>query len=396
MTPGARVQAAMDLLDQIIVAARDGGAAADVIATRFFRERRYAGSADRRAVRQIAWDAIRQFGNRPSSGRTALVAMADADEDISRLFTGEGHAPAPIVEGEPRAVAAPVAEDVMAMLDARIAGPELDALLQRAPLDLRINRARLAPGMALPDGQALPAPVDGLRLPADTRVSDHPAYLAGAIEIQDLASQWVAHICQPAASETVVDLCAGAGGKALALAAAMNGQGRLIACDTDRGRLQQVPPRAERAGAAGIECRLLNPGREEESMHDILGTADLVLVDAPCSGSGTWRRNPEARWRLTRGRMDQLVALQARLLELAMKILAPRGRIVYAVCSIMPAEGEEQVNGFLARHPDMMAGNFDADMPGALIGRPAGPGRLLTPLHDGCDGFFVATLRRSA
>ena len=209
---------------------------------------------------------------------------------------------------------------------------------------------------------------------------------------------------------TVVDLCAGSGGKTLALAAAMSGAGggsggssggstgdgtgRLIACDSDRRRIQQLPTRAERAGAEGIETRLLNPQDEAAALADLVGSADVVLVDAPCSGSGTWRRNPEARWRLTPQRLKRLEEEQARLLDVAAPLLAPGGALVYAVCAITRAEGEEQIGAFLARHRGWSVEDPFATLPGgAQIGRAAGKGRLLTPHHDATDGFFLARLR---
>jgi 16S rRNA (cytosine967-C5)-methyltransferase len=203
---------------------------------------------------------------------------------------------------------------------------------------------------------------------------------------------------------TVVDLCAGAGGKTLALAAAMvdtEGQvaGRLIACDTDRRRLQQMPPRAERAGIDAIDARLLDPRKEMEALDDLCNTADVVLVDAPCSGSGTWRRNPDGRWRLTPQRLSALIAEQSRLLDIAAKLVAPGGALVYAVCAITRGEGEAQVSAFLTRHkgwtvddaltPSFGAGGVSSDAPG----RASGAGRLLTPAHDATDGFFIARLK---
>jgi 16S rRNA (cytosine967-C5)-methyltransferase len=186
----------------------------------------------------------------------------------------------------------------------------------------------------------------------------------------------------------VIDLCAGAGGKTLALAADMADQGQIIAADSDRGRLQRLPQRAQRAGATMIESRLINPGHEAEALADVAGQADLVLVDAPCSGSGTWRRNPEMRWRVTPERLERLVALQARLLDIAAGLVAPGGRLVYAVCSLLAEEGRDQAAALTARSslvPEEIA---------ISAGRATGSGLLLTPGHDGTDGFFVARWRR--
>ena len=184
----------------------------------------------------------------------------------------------------------------------------------------------------------------------------------------------------------MIDLCAGAGGKTLALAADMANRGRLIACDTDRARLSRLPPRAERAGATIVETVLLDPHREAEALAEWRAGVDAVLVDAPCSGAGTWRRNPEARWRLSEAQLARYEATQARLLDLAAGLLRPGGRLVYVTCSLLDAEGADQVARFLARHP-----GWRAERPLAH-GRPRGAGARLTPLHDGTDGFFVAHL----
>lgn len=396
MTPAARVQSAIELLDQIIFAAREGGAAADTIASRFFKERRYAGSGDRRAIRELVWGAIRRFGKAPDSGRAAMLALADGDAELAALFTGETNAPGPIFKHEPRATGSVMPKWLLPHLDARVGGKggnaaELAALLERAPLDLRVNPMR-AEGVDLPEGEPLPAPLNGLRLAGDTPVLETGAYLYGAIEVQDAGSQWVSWACDAKPGQTVIDLCAGAGGKTLALAAAMAGEGRLIACDSDRKRIQSLPPRADRAGAEGIETRLLNPGDEWDMLSDLQAAADVVLVDAPCSGSGTWRRNPEARWRLTPARLDRLVEQQARLLDLAARLVAPGGALVYAVCAITREEGEQQIGAFIERTRGWSAEDvFTGATSG--IGRPAGGGRLLTPHHDKTDGFFIARLR---
>jgi 16S rRNA (cytosine967-C5)-methyltransferase len=186
---------------------------------------------------------------------------------------------------------------------------------------------------------------------------------------------------------TVVDLCAGAGGKTLALAAEMANEGRIIACDTDRARLSRMQPRLDRAAVSIAETRLLHPAREAKALADLAGAADLVLVDAPCSGTGTWRRNPETRWRLTPERLERLTALQAHLLDLAATLVRPGGALVYAVCSLLHEEGEGQAEAFTRRSA------LIAEPVEMAAGRPAGSGRLLSPAHDGTDGFFVARWR---
>src|SRR4029079_6941880 len=265
---------------------------------------------------------------------------------------------------------------------------EWPALLERAPLDLRVSIARTTREEML---EALPgsAPTAispwGIRLETDSRVDDHPAFEQGLVEVQDEGSQLIALACAARDGERIVDLCAGGGGKSLALAAAAP-QADILATDSNRARLPKLAPRVERARAR-IEARLLNPPKEVEELADWRGNADLVLVDAPCSGSGTWRRNPEGRWRLTADRLCGLRALQQRLLDIAAELVRPGGRLVYAVCSILSREGSGQIERFLSRRS-----SWTVQETGIAGGRPVGGGRLLTPGHDGTDGFFVARL----
>ena len=390
MTPAAHAGAAIEILDEVIAAARGGGAAADTLISRYFATRRYAGSKDRRAVRELVYRAIRAWPEAPPSGRAALLGLADAD--VAALFDGSPHAPEPAGEGEivtrPQGTVPPWLET---RLDLLIDTEEGSALLERARLDLRVNLLRgtrdeaLA---ALPEAAPTPLSPLGLRLPDGTRVEETEAWRSGLVEVQDEGSQLLAMACAAAPDATVVDLCAGAGGKTLALAAGMGNRGRLVASDIDRGRLSRMRPRLERAGVSIVEPRLLDPKREREALADLAGAADLVLVDAPCSGTGTWRRNPELRWRLTPERLARFVTAQAYLLDLGWELVRPGGVLVYAVCSLLAEEGRGQAEAFAARSS---AVSEKLPMPG---GRPAGPGRLLSPAQDGTDGFFVARWRR--
>jgi 16S rRNA (cytosine967-C5)-methyltransferase len=228
----------------------------------------------------------------------------------------------------------------------------------------------------------------GMRLPPDSRIDSHPDYQAGKFEVQDEGSQLIALACQAGAGERIIDLCAGAGGKALAIAAAAP-DAEILATDSNRARLAQLPLRAERAGAA-IQTQLLDPPRELDQLKFWQGLADVVLVDAPCSGSGTWRRNPEGRWRLTPERLDQLIATQQRVLQIGAELVRPGGRLVYAVCSILSREGAGQADAFLSSHSSWIAQD-----PLEHGGRLDGKGRLLTPGHDATDGFFIARFVRA-
>ncbi|WP_294235485.1 RsmB/NOP family class I SAM-dependent RNA methyltransferase [uncultured Sphingomonas sp.] len=392
MTPGARTQAAIELLDEIVAAAASGGAAADTLIARYFATRRYAGSKDRRAVRELVYAAIRLAGPVPASGRAAMVALADIDPAVAATFDGEGHGPAPIRSNEPRAERG-VAPDwlVEALAESGLDERQQGALVGRAPLDIRVNSLATNREAVLeqwPEASPTPHAPLGLRLPNGTAVEASDIYRAGLVEVQDEGSQLVGAALNAQPGEWLVDLCAGAGGKTLQIAAAMANQGTLLACDIDRARLQRLAPRAERAGATIVESRLLNPGRETEMLADWASKADGVLIDAPCSGTGTWRRNPEARWRLTPERLARLSDMQRQVLEVGATLVKPGGRLVYIVCSLLDAEGTDQVATFLAGHPGWSTLPVEP-----AIGSSHGLGQRLDPATHGTDGFFVACLR---
>lgn len=395
MTPAARVQTAIEILDQIAAAAREGGAPADVIFAEAMRARRYAGSKDRRAIRELVYAAIRAVRSVPDSGRAAMLALADQDAELAALFDGAPYAPAAIGPEEPRAELGLAAPALIDLFDPLIGAAEHAAMLTRAPLDLRANRAKIdraALAELLGAGEAIAGTADGVRLAPEFAAVQHPAFADGLFEVQDAASQLAAEAVGAADGMVIVDLCAGAGGKTLALAAAAPGA-RIIACDINRARLQQLGPRAGRAGAANIETRLLNPGQESAMLSDLLGQADAVIIDAPCSGSGTWRRSPELRWRLTPQRLARHRAEQAALLAIGATLVRPGGVLIYATCSVLAAEGRDQIAAFLAAHNGAWRADLTS-LPKAL-GRAAGEGILFTPHHDASDGFYLARLQRA-
>lgn len=392
MTPPARVQAAIDILDAVIDAARGQGASADRIAADWFRARRFVGSKDRRAIRDLVWSAIRACGDVPITGRAAMLRLAKGDATLAALFDGSNYGPAPVAVDDPVADAgvAP-AWLVDQMIASGLDGDEHAALLGRAPLDLRANTLKITRDelrLRLPTESEPTVAPNALRLPSGTAAESWPEFAEGLFEIQDSGSQIACMALDVQPGEAVVDLCAGAGGKTLGLGAAMRNTGNLLACDIDRARLSRLPDRAARAGVL-VESCLLNPGRELEALGDWVGKADAVMIDAPCSGTGTWRRNPEARWRLDAKALARYHAMQANVLDIGAKLVRPGGRLTYVVCSLLDAEGVGRINAFLAANTD-----WDAHLPALPAGHPHGKGWRLTPFRDDTDGFFFATLIR--
>ncbi len=392
MKPAARVQAAIEILDSVIEAALARGAPADRLIADWFRSHRFAGSKDKRAIRDLVYRAIRACGPVPQSGRAAMLRLVQANPPFGELFDGSQYGPAEIGDAELSADGGVAPHWLADRLSASgIVGKEAEALLGRAPLDIRVNALK-----ARRDDLELPSPMEtlptlnGLRLPAGTQIEQWDAYQGGLIEIQDAGSQLACEAVGAQPGETIIDLCAGAGGKTLALAAAMQNSGTLVACDTDRRRLGQLAPRAERAGAKISETILLNPGKEQESLEDWQGRADAVLVDAPCSGTGTWRRNPESRWRLTEKELERLIELQQHVLDVAAKLVRPGGRLIYVTCSLLDDEGPRQIVRFKSQHAE-----FKPTKIALPLGADHGTGWRLTPHRDGTDGFFFASLARS-
>ncbi|MEO1044813.1 MAG: RsmB/NOP family class I SAM-dependent RNA methyltransferase [Pseudomonadota bacterium] len=402
MTPAARVQAAIELLDAIIIAARDGGASADVVTARFLKERRYMGSKDRRAVRNLVYDAIRLIGERPANGRAAMAVLAAVQPDLQPLFDGSRYGPQSLSEAE--RVSAPgarIPQWLIPLLPDFIGEEEIAALLDRAPLDLRMTPGtKEAVADAFPEMEFSRHLPYAARLAAGTRVQDSTAWRDGLMDIQDWGSQAICALCDAPQRAHIIDLCAGAGGKTLALAQQSPADTRILASDVSRARLAELPPRAARLGIESIETRLLDPGSESAMLADRAGQADCVLVDAPCSGTGVWRRNPEARWRLDARRLERLCNTQSRLLDIAAALVQPGGALVYAVCSILPCEGSAQIAAFLGRH-----GGWSVEAGDFPLGRTVGPagvqpgesalGLMLTPAHDATDGFFLTRLVKS-
>ncbi|HTP61893.1 MAG TPA: RsmB/NOP family class I SAM-dependent RNA methyltransferase [Burkholderiales bacterium] len=270
-------------------------------------------------------------------------------------------------------------------------------LLGTAPLDLRVNLAKLTRAEALAqlglEGALTELSPAGIRLKGKPAVNRHPLFLAGAVEVQDEGSQLLAYLLAPRRGEMVVDFCAGAGGKTLALSMLMHGTGRLYAMDVSGKRLRELAPRAARAGISNVHPIALASEADVRAKR-LAGKIDRVLVDAPCSGFGTLRRNPDLKWRHDAVAVEELGAKQARILNAAAKLLKPGGRLVYATCSILPDENEVIADAFAAGHPEFKVLSCAELLATQRIPLDTGERLRLWPHRHGTDGFFAAAYER--
>jgi len=398
VTPAARTEAAIELLGLVL----EGERPADAVANDYFRARRFIGSSDRRAVAERVWRVLRSYRrlgwwlrDQPTP-RLLIAASLVLDGGTLDDFTGGRFAPRVLAPSE-RAVLGRLegrSLDHPSMPDAvrlevpdwivgRIAPEDLRALLQPATLDLRVNllKATRDEARAALAGEGVEATLTplspwGLRVDGRRQVTTGAAFRGGLVEIQDEGSQLVAALVDARPGMRVADLCAGAGGKTLALAMTMQNRGQLIACDVLAARLDNAVQRLRRAGVHNAERHLLVRGDKWIKRH--AEQFDRVLVDAPCTGTGTWRRNADARLRLGEDDMAELLPKQTAILDQAASLVRKGGRLVYATCSLLAEENEDQVTGFLSRH----SGFAQTD---ALA---------LSPARHGTDGFFAAVLER--
>jgi 16S rRNA (cytosine967-C5)-methyltransferase len=432
MTPSARLSAAIEVLADIDARRRP---AADALKD-WGLGHRFAGSGDRAAIAGLVYDAMRRKASSAwlmgeSTSRAVAIGMLRRErgmdtQTIGALCSGARYAPPPLTDGERSALdgdaltSAPphVVGDYPEWLDANLThvfgderAAEGEALARRAPLDLRVNALAAERDDELADLAHLDAEPTrwspfGLRikLSADARspaIHAEPAFIKGKIEIQDEGSQLAALLSGAAPGEQVIDLCAGAGGKTLALAAAMDNRGQLYATDNDKRRLAPIHERIERAGARSIQVR--TPKGSADTLTDLVGRADLVLIDAPCTGIGTWRRNPDAKWRIRPGALAERIKEQEAVLERAVPLVKPGGRIAYITCSVLAEENGDRISAFAAAHPD-----FSVEKPTVTVNRlgeraylfaravlMSGEGLLMTPRRTDTDGFFVSLMRRA-
>ncbi len=434
MTPGARYQAAIDLIET----ADSVDAPLDGVLKRWAREHRYAGGGDRRAIRGLVYGIVRhrralawwlERSDVRVTGRSLLLAAlvlldrVDAAE-LAAAFGAGKYAAAALDDGERALIESLSGQNIHhaaqprdvrlnypAWLDPALEAAfgstlddELTALSAEASVDLRANtlkgdRATAIARLAEDGIEAVPtafSPV-GLRLPGRVQLGQGQAWKDGLVEVQDEGSQLVALLTDAEPGSAVLDLCAGGGGKALALAAAMQNQGRLVACDSAEARLRQIRPRLARAGVTIVAEQVI-ANETDPWLFGEAGVFDRVLVDAPCSGSGAWRRHPEAKLTLTPETVSDMAVLQKRLLAAAAALVRPGGRLIYATCSILPEENDAVVDAFLADGPAfreipagdiwsrVAAGDFPCD----------GDRLMLTPHRHDTDGFFAAVLERGS
>ena len=430
MTPAARVSAAMEVLADIETRRRP---ASDALKD-WGLSRRFAGSGDRAAIAGLVYDVLRRRASsawimgdeRPRSLvlGTLRLERGLSPAEIASLCSGERFAPEPLSDAErarlegaslddaPAHVAGDFPEWLAPSLE-RVFGEETaaeaGALARRAPLDLRVNTLKASRELVAAELAHLgPAPTPhspwGLRVmhgPGERApsVQSDPAFLKGLVEIQDEGSQVAALLAGAKAGEQVLDLCAGGGGKTLALAAATDNRGQIYATDSDQRRLAPIHARLERAGVRNVQVR--TPRGRTDAVGDLDGKIDLVLVDAPCTGTGTWRRNPDSKWRVRPGSLAARQNEQAAVLDRAADLVRPGGRIAYITCSILPEENDEAVAGLLERRPGFAALDGHGTLVSAGLATMADAVRFtsfglqMSPLRTGTDGFYVALIRRT-
>jgi 16S rRNA (cytosine967-C5)-methyltransferase len=382
MLPAARVSAAIEVLDRML-----GGAAIDPALTNWGRANRFAGSGDRAAIRDLVFDAWRcrrsyaALGGGETGRGLMLGRLRAAGEDASLVFTGIGHAPAALTDADDQRVPNELeALDCPEWLAPRLQhslggqfGAVMHALQHRAPMFFRVNLAKTTRDSVISllakdgiEAVAHPLATASLNILTPSRnIMKMQCYVDGLIEFQDAASQAVIEDIPLHPGQKVLDYCAGGGGKTLALAARQNIE--IWAHDAEPARMRDLPDRAKRAGAKiGI---LTDPAKH--------APYDLVLVDAPCSGSGSWRRDPAGKWALTEARLAELTQLQAHILAEAAPLMAQTGQLAYVTCSLLADENEDQIDHFLQHFPGWISVSS----------------HHLTPL-DGGDGFFLAMLTR--
>lgn len=438
MTPGARAQAAIELIDQILVAWQsEKRIPADKLLEGYFKAHRYIGSKDRGAISELVYwtlrnKAIVEWWLAKSefpylAGRSyifaAMLLRGEVDaHTLSSITKDSKYSPLPLSDAEKklgeklagRSLTHPqmplhVKLNYPEWLHERIEEcfgdyieEELEALSEQAPTDLRVNtlkatREQLLAALRREGFAAEPTPTSpvGVRLTKRAPIFTAECFKKGWFEVQDEGSQMVALLTDARPGDKVIDFCAGAGGKTLAVAAQMENKGRLLAWDVSKKRLDQISQRLRRAGVDNVQTHVLETESDAFVKRHKL-SADRVLVDAPCSGTGTWRRNPDLKWRFTQQDLDEILAVQERILDSAARLVKPGGRLIYATCSFLKSENDQQITKFLTKRSDFRVVCAQKVWDKALP--ESEPGKVsylwVTPHQDGVDGFFAAVLER--
>jgi 16S rRNA (cytosine967-C5)-methyltransferase len=428
MTPAARLQTAIELLDEILT----GDRPADSVMAKYFRDRRFIGGGDRRSISDQTWRVLRHraeltwaLGTEQVTGRLYVAADLARNERkstdaIAGLFSGAKNGPLPLSSNERRMVERAGARETQTPREAKLECPawllakfdaafgadadkEVAALNGEADMDLRANTLKTTRDAVLAEllardfpAAATPLSPFGIRVKERINLATEPSFRDGQYEVQDEGSQLCAALADARPGQAVMDYCAGAGGKTLAIAAAMHNKGRLVACDVNEKRLERSKLRLRRAGVHNATLRILE--ERDKWVKRQAGGFDRVVVDAPCSGTGAWRRNPDARWRFAPEHLERLKNTQDELLDQTAPLVKAGGRLAYITCSLLPEENGDRVQAFLARTPafrvvpvpEVWAQVFTAPPPStdAFL--------TLTPARNGTDGFFIAILERVA
>lgn len=429
MRPAARVQATIELLND----RTETGYPADRLMAAYFKQRRYIGAKDKAAISEYFYSVLRQqsslsfvleSASLPTDSRWLMVALLRlAGEDVAEYFNGEQFSPAAlsasalsqlvkldisVLEAAPSHVQLNVPEwlepKLQSVLGERYA-EEMQSMNQRATTDIRVNTLKASREAVSEELERLGFACEstdlspwGIRFSTRVALFNTDAFRQGRFEVQDEGSQLLALLSDVAPGQTVVDFCAGAGGKTLAMGAMMENKGSLYACDVHTKRLDQLAKRKKRAGLHNIRTHVLS-SEQDKWVKQHAKRADTVLIDAPCSGTGTWRRSPDSRWNLSAEDLANLTRLQSSILDSASRLVKPGGRLLYATCSLLAEENEQQISAFLERNNDFKLGSLEM---GTLLESKserfeATDHSLRTfPGLSGTDGFYVAKLTRAA
>jgi len=432
MRDAARIQTAIEILENI----SKSRVPMDNALRDYLKNRRYIGSKDRKYIVEMVYDCVRatarlgwwldhsKVEDTPRHRVIAFLALSGLTaHDIEIRFVEETHCPAPLNEVETKlmhqligqsfendemgeavkAECPPVYEERLKALWGDDFVSQMQAMLEPAPLDLRVNTIKLTRDEAQnslkkDDVETIKTPYapNGLRSIGKPYMSATKAFHKGFVEIQDEGSQLISFVCNVKPGMRVLDYCAGGGGKTLGLAAAMEGKGIIYACDNDSRRLEKGRRRYKKADVHNIEVRSLEEEKNRKWLRRQKGAMDIVLVDAPCSSSGTWRRNPDLRWTQYGPSIEEIKQSQAEILERVADKVKIGGRLVYATCSLFTEENEEQIGAFLDNHPEYEMVNIEENWPEHKESQNPKTGQYLrlTPKDHKTDGFFTAVLTR--